>query len=174
MHDIIGVKCIHSFFFIKHVMCRLSGKKSYSWQIILVIIIMSIMVWNVSPANALCGLETASSIDFQTITRDELSGQVQMDVTKTGEDDAVVSVYGTDWQDGSSISHMDVDVTRFAINDPNVAYGDKTVLDYSSNPVSIGTFSNSFSIYWQLFGALENLPFTGVVTQTITITFECV
>lgn len=128
-----------------------------------------------------CGLSpNPTSLDYGTISRDEQSTEKQLVLTNTGTIATSVQVQGDDWTGTDSIMHLEAGKTRYAFGstgtpDPSgVAYASKTALTTTLAGNSVIASGNSNSTYWQLEASnMQNLPFSGTISQTITFTFSC-
>lgn len=97
---------------------------------------------------------------------------------------ATVTVAGTNWVSGG-ITHITGEHTRFSTTDqgPSISYTSKHALNSTNTagPNSDGfvTFgdiihgTNVNDTQWALQAVLTNLPFSGLLTQTITFSATC-
>ena len=103
---------------------------------------------------------------------------------------ATVTVAGTNWISGG-ITHITGEHTRFSTTDqgPGISYTSKSALNSTSTETadrSSTTGGNGFVTFgavrpgsdgndtqWALQAVLTNLPFSGLLTQTITFSATC-
>lgn len=134
-------------------------------------------------AHASCGLVFNSgmgnSIDFGPLMRDQISQEKQLMVNNNGEDVGTLEVRGTDWT-ANAMSHIAVGYTTYAVGndthtDPSglTSYAQKSVLTSSDVFMGVLPPGSSNNTSWQLKAVLQNLPFNGVLSQTITFTISC-
>ena len=128
------------------------------------------------PAIATCEVNLTGDLNFGT--QDPPSGpSIEKTVNISNGEllDAVVSVFGTDWNDGTGPAEMNVGQTRFGLA-PDV-YGNKTPLPLISSPESLTTVNGGTNsdTFWQLDIVMNagSETFTGEVQQTVTFGFAC-
>lgn len=124
-----------------------------------------------------CGLGFVSGapIVFGTLARDVISSEQTLVLNNTGSVTSTVQVNGTNWVSGAT-THIDVAKTKFATSDQGAAtlYAAKTPL--SATLAAFGTIKPTpvtNSTYWMLETTLQNLPFSGALTQEITFSVTC-
>ena len=125
---------------------------------------------------ATCEINLSGDMDYGT--QDPLSGPgIEKTVNLSNGEvlDSIVSVFGTNWDDGGLPAEMDVGQTRFGL--VSDVYSNKTPLPLISSPESTGTVNGGSNVdtYWQLDVALNPgaESFTGNVQQTVTFEFAC-
>ncbi len=141
-----------------------------------------LMVFTVKGADATCGLDfpNGASINFGTVQRDSSPSSEQvLEVRNQGDIRTILQVSGQDWKDANTVTHLDKAKTKWAV-DVNGASGASTA--YASKTALTGTAASFGTIragatnqtYWQLEASdIQNLPFSGAITQTITFTVQC-
>lgn len=126
-----------------------------------------------------CGLDfpNGPTIEFGSLEKAQVSNEIILDINNTGTETADVSVSAKNWLDGNSVSHVLGNFTKFATSDMGAGtqYEDKTSLNNTDSAISMGTIApaSTNSTYWQLDATMQNLPFSGVLTQEITFTSQC-
>lgn len=140
-----------------------------------------------------CSISVPSTLEFGTLNRDQIVGDppgsaIIMTFTNTGTIDSFVTVSGTDWTDSNHIEHIKGQNTVFETSNAissqgNLPYASKTPLNSSntSGPNNDGfvTFgylipgTNINATNWGLKATLDNLPFHGLLDQTITFSGIC-
>jgi hypothetical protein len=133
--------------------------------------------------SATCGLTLDdTSLDFGTLARNAVSSlEPQLNLNNTGSAVGYLTVSGKNWLDGSAVSHIYGNYTKFATSDVGSGtYASKTALNSTDGAVNFGSINPGpagsvypNATYWQVQGVLHNLPFFGTVTQVITITASC-
>ena len=130
-----------------------------------------------------CGLAlNDTTFDFGSLEINALSGEddVAIEFSNSGDTTADVTVSAKNWL-ASSIIHIAGQFTKFSTSDEGtnglgVSYASKNPLNSTDGAVAFGVIPISPSInntYWQLSAILQNLPFTGAITQEITFTANC-
>lgn len=131
---------------------------------------------------ATCGVALSSgTINFGTIAKDAQSSDVQIDFTNSGSVTANVTATGSDWTSGGTV-HINGEKTKFATTDQGtnstgIDYASKKALNSTNTEVIFGNvrtggFTNQTN--WQLEATLQNLPFSGSLSQSITFTATCI
>lgn len=129
-----------------------------------------------------CGLSPSpASLDYGNVDRGEQSVEQQLILANTGSLTTLIQVKGNDWTGNDILVHLAVGKTRYAFGstgtpDPAaVNYLSKVALttDFAGTDAVIpSNYSNS--TYWQLeVSNMQNLPYSGTVSQTITFVFSC-
>lgn len=131
---------------------------------------------------ATCGLVlNDTTFDFGNIEINAESGvnDVAIEFTNSGDATADVTVSAKNWL-ASSIIHIAGQFTKFSTTDQGtnglgVSYASKNPLNSTDGPVVFGVIpiSSINNTYWQLSATLQNLPFSGALTQEITFTANC-
>jgi len=129
-----------------------------------------------------CGLVlNDTTFDFGNIEKNAESGvnDVAIEFTNEGDATADVTVSAKNWL-ASSIIHIAGQFTKFSTTDQgtnglDVSYATKTALNNTDGAIAFGVIPTSpaNNTYWQLSAILQNLPFSGVLTQEITFTASC-
>lgn len=126
-----------------------------------------------------CGITFTSGapIAFGTLARDSISSEQTLTLNNTGSVTSTVTVSASDWKDGSNVVHIGGNLTKFATTNlgAGLAYASKTPLNSTNGAVAFGTIRPQYtnSTYWQVKGSLQNMPFKGTLTQSITFTGTC-
>lgn len=126
-----------------------------------------------------CGLTFTSGapIAFGTLARDSVSSEQTLTLNNTGSVTSTVTVSASNWKDGSNVVHIAGQLTKFATTDQGtgLAYASKHALNNTNGDIAFGTVRppNLNATYWQLQTALQNLPFSGALTQSVTFTASC-
>jgi len=134
-----------------------------------------------------CGLNlNNTAFSFGTLAIGATSGvdDERIQFTNPGAVTSDVTVYGKNWLSGSTI-HIGGELTKFSTSDQGtdgtgVAYGTKVALNSTDSGVlgdPFGTVEPSPAVNntsWQLLATLQNLPFSGALTQAITFTATCI
>ncbi len=131
--------------------------------------------------DATCGISFTggASINFGTIARNANSAEITKQITNTGTVRSSLQVQGADWKDANTVTHLDKAKTKWAVDvngasGASTAYASKTAL--TGTAATYGTIRADVtnSTYWELQASdMQNLPFTGAITQTITFTVTC-
>jgi len=120
-----------------------------------------------------CGLVLVSgdSIFYNDLQSGSISSEAIAVLSNPGTDAATLSVQGTDWQDASQTSVIDISETRLSFSTGNFASKIPLSLAFQD----IGTLQPSVNtdIFWQLQANLLNPSFTGDLTQVMTFRVEC-
>jgi len=129
-----------------------------------------------------CGLAlNDTTFDFGNLEIDALSGEdaVAIEFTNEGDTTADVTVSAKNWL-ASSIIHIAGQFTKFSTTDQGtnglgVSYASKNPLNSTDGTIAFGVIpiSSINYTYWQLSAILQNLPFSGAITQEITFTANC-
>jgi len=149
------------------------------------ILIMSVTIVSIPQQSygATCGLVlNNTTFDFGTLERDELSGEdnVAIEFTNSGDATADVTVSAKNWL-ASNIIHIAGQLTKFSTSDQGtnglgVSYAFKNSLNSTDGAIAFGVIPIGPAVnntYWQLSTTLQNLPFSGPITQSITFTASC-
>ena len=162
---------------------KLDGVTSNSWHYnsgtgINVITIGSAHTVQVIFVGTTCGLSFTSGapINFGTLARDIISYEQTLVLYNTGDLTATITVSGNNWKDGSNVDHIAGQLTKFATSDQGtILYSSKKALNNTNGDVAFGTIRPQYtnSTYWQVQAVLQNMPFSGILTQSITFTTTC-
>lgn len=149
------------------------------------IMVMSITILSIPQQSyaQTCGLVlNDTSFDFGNLEINALSGEddVVIEFTNSGDTTADVTVSAKNWL-ASSIIHIAGQFTKFSTSDQGtnglgVSYASKNALNATDGAVTFGVIPSGASFnntYWQLSAILQNLPFSGTITQSITFTASC-
>lgn len=128
-----------------------------------------------------CGLTPSpASLDYGTVARDAQSSERELVLTNTGTITTSVEVKGDNWTGTDTLVHLAAGKTRYAFGttgtpDPSgIAYLSKAALTTGFAGSGVIPPNNGNSTYWQLeVSNLQNLPYSGAISQTITFTFSC-
>ena len=131
---------------------------------------------------ATCGLVlNDTTFDFGNIERNAESGvnDVAIEFTNDGDATTNVTVSANNWL-ASSIIHIAGQFTKFSTTDQGtnglgVLYDNKNPLNSTNGAIAFGVvpITTTNNTYWQLNATLQNLPFSGAITQSITFTASC-
>ena len=107
----------------------------------------------------------------------EDSGDKHMTLDNTGTDTATLKIRADDWFDTNPTKQMDVFESKYDKDDDTSfenSYGDKTPLTKTDATVTTAFLPTGFFfITFQLIATLDNPGFTGVITQTMTLSVTC-
>jgi hypothetical protein len=125
-----------------------------------------------------CGLEldpaSATSLNYGTLLENEESVEQSITVDPTGNTDVEMTISGGEWVDSTPEVQMRVFVTHWSTT-PGFSYASGIAL--TSVPASVGTifypFAASFGLSFKIKPVLENPPFSGTLTQAVTLAAEC-
>jgi hypothetical protein len=125
-----------------------------------------------------CGLElnptSATSLHYGTLLENEESVEQSITVDPTGNTDVEMTISGGEWVDSMAEVQMRVFVTHWSTT-PGFSYASGFVL--GSTPATVGTifypFGASFGLSFKIKPVLENPPFSGTLTQVVTLSAEC-
>ena len=137
-----------------------------------------------------CGLSLGSSTisfansgnsDPSKLNRGQESDEEDLTLENQGSTTADIDVSGTDWTgDDDGIVHITVGNTKYAVGDDSDAdptgdftYAQKTALPSSDTFMGVLVPDVTNHTAWQLKAVLQNLPFNGALSQTITFTADC-
>ena len=131
-----------------------------------------------------CGLLlNNTSFAFGTLARDATSpidGE-RIEFSNDGSVVADVDVYADNWESGGTV-HIGGELTKYSRSNQGtdgegVSYGSKIALNSTvTETETFGTIDPLPSVNntsWQLLATLQNLPFSGALSQTITFTATC-
>jgi len=120
-----------------------------------------------------CGLVLVSrdSIFYNDLQSGEISKEAISTLSNPGNVPAILSVQGTDWQDASKTSVIDVSKTRLSFL--TGIFASKTPLSLAFQDIRTLQPSVNTNIFWQLEANLLNPSFTGDLTQVMTFRVEC-
>ena len=133
--------------------------------------------WGTAP-DTIPTCEMNLSGDLNYGSQDPLSGpgiEKTVNISNGELLDAVISVYGTNWDDGAGSAEMDVGQTRFSTVSNPGDYANKTPLPLSSSSLTTVNGGTNVNTYWQLEVALNpgSETFIGDVQQTVIFDFTC-
>jgi len=135
--------------------------------------------------DATCGLIlNSTSFSFGSLAIGAISGEddERIQFTNPGSVVSDVDVYGYNWLSGSTI-HIGGDQTHYSRSNQGtdgegVSYGTKIALNATDSETdTFGVVYPSPAVNntsWQLQATLQNLPFSGALTQSITFTANCI
>lgn len=121
-----------------------------------------------------CGLSfpDGSSVDYGTLSPDQLSSEITLNMTNTGNITALLEVRGTDWKDVPSNVIMNVNRTHYSM-EPGLPYSSNVSLESFDKTVTASFLpSTLLQTFWQL-EAILNQVFSGNVSQTMDFTVSC-
>lgn len=133
--------------------------------------------------SATCGLSlNSTSFTFGTLAINQISGEDDETIafSNAGSVNANVTSSAKNWLSGTT-THIGGELTKFSTSDlgtdgKGVAYASKNPLNATDGDVLFGIVKVSPSVNntnWQLQATLQNLPFSGALTQAITFTASC-
>ena len=122
-----------------------------------------------------CGLSFASGapVNYGSLVSGATSAEQKLTVDNTGTTKGTLSVSGSDWKDASGMIHILAQYTKYTTKTTVVPYASKTSL--SSIPTVVGVILPSVNnvTTWQLQANLINTPFSGTLTQTMSLSLSC-
>ena len=148
------------------------------------ILVMSITILGIPQQSyaQTCGLVlNDTAFDFGNLEINAESGvnDVGIEFTNSGDTTADVTVSAKNWL-ATSIIHIAGQFTKFSTTDQGtnglgVSYETKNELNATDGAVTFGVVPVGVMnhTYWQLSAILQNLPFSGTITQEITFTASC-
>ena len=121
-----------------------------------------------------CGFDPVSVVDlfYSDLQFSGTSSEATTILSNPGTVAATLSVQGTDWQDDTLTSVMDVGATKFSF--VSGSYSSKTPLSLTFQDIGILQPSVDTDVIWQLRANLINSSFTGPLNQVMTFRVECV
>ena len=130
--------------------------------------------------NSTCGLTFpgGSTIAYGSIDADAESSEITLTVRNSGSVVSSIEVQGEEWVSGSTV-HIDGELTKFA-NSTRASTDYATEKQRLNNTnvelIDFGRIqpATTNSTYWQVLATLQNTPFSGALTQTITFTVTCI
>ena len=136
-----------------------------------------------TPIAASCGFDIPSTLDFNDLSRNEHGIEVTDIWAALGNTPGTLELLATDWIGIDSQMHLFANATRYSIttdgsDSSGVSYESKTAIgDHNINTVIVPLtdYNNPLKVSFQISGidTLENLPYSGVITQNMTFTTTC-
>jgi len=122
-----------------------------------------------------CGLDVLGTLNYGSLIPGlESTPDRTVTVQNTGSVTSDVFVSGADWLDALLVLQMLVGVTHFTLNGPDLDnYATKTPLTTSLSSLTAVSSGSSVPTYWQIQLLLQNTDFAGLLSQSVTFTFDC-
>ena len=149
--------------------------------IILPVIILLISIGTIEKSYATCGVEVKSGgggLLYSTALKHlELSPNRHMTLDNTGDMTATLRILADDWFDSTPTKQADVSDSKYDKDNDTTfqnTYGDKTPLTKTAATVTTAFLPTGFFfITFQLQPTLLDTTFTGLMTQTMTLSVTC-
>ena len=123
-----------------------------------------------------CGLDLSGTLSYGSLSPNTASTPDRtVTLQNLGSVPTDVLISGGDWLDALSVVQMLVGVTHYSTTGPDlVLYGNKTPLTQSLlTPLATVSPGASLPTFWQIQLVLENITFSGFLSQPVTFTFGC-
>jgi len=123
-----------------------------------------------------CGLNLSGTLSYGSLSPNaESTTDRVLTLQNIGSVASDVFISGDDWLDALSVVQMLVGVTHYSTTGPDlVLYGNKTPLTQSLlTPLATVSPGASLPTFWQIQLVLENITFSGFLSQPVTFTFDC-
>jgi len=122
-----------------------------------------------------CGLDVSGTLNYGSLIPGlESTPDRTVTLQNTGSVSSDVLVSGSDWLDALVVLQMLVGVTHYTLNGPDLDnYATKTPLTTLLSSLIDVPSGSSVPTYWQIQLLLQNTDFAGLLSQSVTFTFDC-